>query len=224
MLKLSDRMNKILSLCESFGVWADIGCDHGIISAELVLQKKADKVIASDISEASLYKAKDLALALGLTNKIECRIGSGFNVLTPGEAEGAVLAGMGTPLIIKIILESMNVSKRLKSIVVSSNNYHDRLRKWLVENGFTILKEEIVEDSKRFYPVMKITSGECCHYTNNELLAGRNVLIDEAYKKYIDWLIEREQEIIAQITLGGNDPSLHIEKKRIYEEIKNDRC
>ena len=83
MLKLSDRMNRILDMCESFDVWADIGCDHGIISAELVLRSKAKKVIASDISEASLFKAQGYALSMGISDTVVCRLGNGFGVLAP---------------------------------------------------------------------------------------------------------------------------------------------
>ena len=224
MLKLSDRMNRILDMCESFDVWADIGCDHGIISAELVLRSKAKKVIASDISEASLFKAQGYALSMGISDKVVCRLGNGFGVLAPKEADGAILSGMGTPLIITIISQNRSVSENLKSMVISANNYPDRLRKWLTNNGYHIQEEQIVKDAGRFYPIMKAKKGDCIPYSEKELLLGRNILVDDSFKQYVDWLILRENNIISQMGLGGNDPLKHVKMKEIFEEVKNDRC
>ena len=224
MIGLSDRMNKILSMCDSLDVWADIGCDHGIISAELVLKGRAKSVIAVDISEASIYKARAYALSKGVLEKVDCRAGDGFKAISPFEADGAILAGMGTPLIINIISKSPEVSDNLKSMVISSNNYHDRLRLYLFENGFSIEREEIVKDANRFYPVMKVRREKEYSFSEMDVLGGKNVAVDETYVQYIDWLINKEQSIIKQVIEGKNDPTKHLKLKSIYEEIRNDRC
>ena len=57
LLNLSTRLENIVKLCDNVSTIADIGCDHGYVSAELILSNKCDRVIATDISERSLNKA-----------------------------------------------------------------------------------------------------------------------------------------------------------------------
>ena len=42
----SERLRRILSGCRKAGIIADIGVDHGLLCAELVRSKKAEKAIA----------------------------------------------------------------------------------------------------------------------------------------------------------------------------------
>ena len=57
LLGLSTRLEHIVKLCDTVKCTADIGCDHGFVTAELILSNKSDRVIATDISSRSLDKA-----------------------------------------------------------------------------------------------------------------------------------------------------------------------
>ena len=57
---LTPRMKAIASLLGSNDTVADIGCDHGKLSAYLIKNGLANKVFATDISLLSLEKAKKL--------------------------------------------------------------------------------------------------------------------------------------------------------------------
>ena len=221
-MKLTDRMEKILDMCGREDVWADIGCDHGRISTELVLRGKADKVIAADISELSLYKAMDLSRGLGLSDKVECRCGDGMKVLSKGEARGVVITGMGAPLIERIIGASMEVSEEVREFVLSPNNYPDRLRSFLIGNGFEIACEYAAEDDGRFYPVIKALKGEGKPLSKKELYCGRAAVEDECYIRYIEWLIKREEDILKSIEMGGSRDNGHLELLAVYKERNND--
>ena len=45
-----ERLSAVFGLIGSAGLVADVGCDHGYLSAELILSGRAERVIASDIS------------------------------------------------------------------------------------------------------------------------------------------------------------------------------
>ena len=220
---LSDRMEKILGMCDALPVWADIGCDHGRVSAELVLRGRAQRVIAADVSLPSLNKARDLSLSLGLTERIECRHGDGMTVLMAGEAQGAVIAGMGTPLIERIISASPETASRLYELILSPNNYPHRLRRWLYENGFFIETECAASDDGRFYPIIRAKRGEMPMPSERELYTGVNEKKDETFFAYIDWLIAREDGIIAGIDPKNAQAAEHMRLKRIYEEVRDDK-
>ena len=81
LLNLSNRLESVVNLIEYEKVIADIGCDHGYVTAELILANKCDKVIATDISGKSLDKAIRFCDSLNIANFVSFREGDGFNVI-----------------------------------------------------------------------------------------------------------------------------------------------
>ena len=47
VLNIGPRLETVVDLCPRAKIIADIGCDHGYVTAELVLQNKSDMVIAT---------------------------------------------------------------------------------------------------------------------------------------------------------------------------------
>ena len=106
LLNLSKRLENIVNLCDNTSVVADIGCDHGYVSAELILSNKCDRVVAVDISGRSLGKAIRFADSLNIKNYISFREGDGFNVIYKNDkVKQGIIAGMGGMEIIKILEE-----------------------------------------------------------------------------------------------------------------------
>ena len=58
MIHLSERLQKIADNINEGETMADIGTDHGFLPIYLIQSGKSQKVIMTDISEASLMKAK----------------------------------------------------------------------------------------------------------------------------------------------------------------------
>ena len=58
-MKLSPRLTTILNFVPHNSIVGDIGTDHGYIPVYLIYNRISKKVIATDISEDSLDKAKD---------------------------------------------------------------------------------------------------------------------------------------------------------------------
>ena len=59
---MTKRINKLVDSLVSCKVFADIGCDHGYVSKEMLKQGKCERVVISDISEKCLKKAEDLLI------------------------------------------------------------------------------------------------------------------------------------------------------------------
>ena len=77
---------------------ADIGTDHAYIPIFLTEKNLADKIIATDINEGPLNVARENIDKKGLN--IETRLGGGLSVITAGEIDEIIIAGMGGILII----------------------------------------------------------------------------------------------------------------------------
>ena len=85
-------------------VFADVGCDHGIVGLYVAERGLAARICECDVSEDSLNKARSL-----VGERAEYFSGDGFIPLTEKNVtvDQAVIAGMGGELIIKI-LEKVN--------------------------------------------------------------------------------------------------------------------
>ena len=95
-MQLSTRLAALADAIGTNDTILDIGCDHGILEAALIERDQAHRVIAADISLASLEKARRLAAELGIEDRVECRLGDGFSVVREDDAiDAAAIAGIG---------------------------------------------------------------------------------------------------------------------------------
>ena len=157
LLNLSTRLENIVNLCDKTSVIADIGCDHGYVTAELILSNKCDKVIATDISARSLNKAIVFCDSLNIKNYVSFREGDGFKVIFKNDkVKQAVIAGMGGMEIIKILEEKNN---KLKNFVLQPMRDVVKLREYLINNRYKIVYDYLVFDDGIYYNVIKVTKG-----------------------------------------------------------------
>lgn len=202
-LVLTQRMQGIVSFCRPSQVVADVGCDHGQVAAALVMNKIAKKVIATDVSPDSLEKARQLCHSLAIQDQMECRLGDGLNPLSPGEADGIILAGMGAPLMIAILEAGKETAQSASYLVLSPNNYPHRLRRYLLENGYSISHEKIVLEGY-FYPILQVERGDVQPYSEEELLLGRWKEPTPTLQAYVEHQLDVTERIIQQAKAGGS--------------------
>mgnify|MGYP000259454089 CR=1 FL=1 len=152
------RIETILSLIPDCDTVADIGADHGQMALAVLRRGIAGRVIATDISAASLAKARALSDADGVIN-METRLGDGLRPLSAGEADTAVLAGMGGRLIARILGDQDGTARSLYHLVLQPMHSVRDLRRWLYESDYRILSERLAREGDRFYHVMKVVNG-----------------------------------------------------------------
>lgn len=102
-MKLSKRLQMNVSLVPQGARVADIGCDHGYAAIWLIQNQVAEKMVAMDINEGPIARAKEHIRREGLEKQIECRRSNGMEKLEPGEVDTLMIAGMGGPLMIDIL-------------------------------------------------------------------------------------------------------------------------
>ena len=107
MIKLEPRLFELCDMVRGYSCVADIGCDHGRLSCALLQSFDIKRVIAADISETCLQKARKLAEKCGLLSRIDIRCGDGLSVLCAEEADAVIIAGMGGELISNILENSI---------------------------------------------------------------------------------------------------------------------
>lgn len=152
---LSKRMQMVADMATPGNVLADIGCDHGFVSIYLVEKKICPRVIAMDVNEGPLLRAKEHIDERGLAEYIDIRLSDGMEKLALGEADSVLIAGMGGRLVIKILSSYMEKAKALKEVILQPQSELHLVRQFLTEQGFHILKEDMVEENGKYYPAIK---------------------------------------------------------------------
>ena len=193
VLNLGTRMEAIIDLCDNVKTIADIGCDHGYITAELILEEKADKIISTDISEKCLNKAILFCDSMNINGFISFRQGDGFEVITKRDrVELAVIAGMGGREIISILEKR---PKKLFNFVLQPQSDVPMLREYLVNNGFMFVVDKLVKEDGKFYNVIKVTKRKRkINYNPLEIYFGVTNF-RENYELFHDYLMERYNKL-----------------------------
>ena len=163
---LTPRLNCIVNYVNNSETTADIGTDHAYVPIELINSGRAKRVIASDIKPGPLKIAKSHIEKRGLSDRIETRLGSGLSVLAPGEADYIIIAGMGGELICDILKENTETA-RLSRLVIQPMNGQYELRRYLIENGFTIEREDIENEAHRVYNFIIAKNGRSEEFDND---------------------------------------------------------
>lgn len=220
-MELSKRLQAVADLVSPGLTVADVGTDHGYIPIYLTLTGKSPKVIAMDIKEGPLQRAKDHIAAYDLQDKIETRLSNGVERLVPNEFECVVIAGMGGALTVQIMEEGEEVFKNLKEFVLQPQSELYKVRKYLKDHSYKIVAENMVLEDGKYYPMMKVIQGEDRDYTDGELLYGKQLLQDK--NEILKAFLEKEQGT-KKLILGklNQEKGTHIEmrKSELEEELR----
>ena len=203
-MKLSERLNAVKEFVPQGSVVADIGADRGELSLELIASGIAPKVILADISAKSLERAKVLFGEREETKKAEFRVGDGLKVLKPGEVDVAVFAGMGGPTICMILENSPAVVASLKGMIIQAMGNRDKVRKTLLDMGFALKGETMVEEDGQFYFILYAVPGEQT-LDETELFAGPFLLKEKnaVLRRYLQIEKEKAQRILTLLQEKG---------------------
>lgn len=214
MISLSKRLAAVCELVPPVSSLADIGTDHGYVPIFLRETGRIETAVAADIHEGPAERAREHIGLAGLSDFVSVRVGSGLSVLTPGEVDGAVMAGMGGLMMIEILEEGRAVASEMKFLVLQPQNHQKELRLWLAENGFAIDEERLVREDRRFYEVLRVRRGEM-EISEREaetgLLKFREQ--DPLFPDFLKYLIQKKDLTIRQIA-----PETTNEKNRKMRE------
>lgn len=205
-MELSKRMKAVANLVTAGYITADIGTDHGYIPLYLVEMGVAPKVIAMDIREGPLSCAAQNVASSGLSHKISLRLSDGLKALGQGEAQSAVLSGMGGSLIIRILRESLSTAKSLRECILQPQSQAAKVRAFLLEEGFFIAQEEMVFEDGKFYPIIKAGFSEAGEeqqeaWSRVEIQFGKHLLCHRhcALKQFLEKEEAQKSDIIRKL-------------------------
>lgn len=135
-------------------VAADIGTDHGFLPIYLIRREICPRVIACDLREEPLKRARENIKAAGLEDQIELRLSDGLQKLHPKEASDIILAGMGGELMAGILAAASWLQNSDYRLILQPMSRAEMLRAYLFDMGFAIRQEAALFDAGRVYTVI----------------------------------------------------------------------
>ncbi len=184
----SERIKIIASEISENDRVVDVGCDHGYLSLYLKQNKLCAEIFASDIKESALNMAKTNFKKYNV--KIKTILSDGFENIKE-DYNTAVIAGMGTSTILKIISHPKTPDK----LVLASNNDYYKLRLNLNKRGYKIVDEKAVWEKNHYYIILLCIKGKQ-KLKLKELLFG--ISNDDDYYKYL-W--KKNKELIKKVPI-----------------------
>ena len=94
-MKLSERLNTVVSFVKPGSRVVDVGTDHGYVPIELAQRGIISHGLAMDVRKGPLERAKEHIRQYGLEDVIETRLSDGICQLQDHEADTVIVAGMG---------------------------------------------------------------------------------------------------------------------------------
>ncbi|HHT66307.1 MAG: tRNA (adenine(22)-N(1))-methyltransferase [Caldicoprobacterales bacterium] len=225
---LSARLQAIADLVPISHTLADIGTDHGYIPFYLIRQNRIQYAIAADISEGSLNKARELIRQQNLEHCMETRLGDGLSVLSPGEANTILIAGMGGALIREILEQGDAAARSASTLILQPMIGQQELRKWLLNNGYAITDEELAKEGRRIYEIIVAVSDQTAAGYEKEVFYDVGwKLIEKKHPLLKEWMqgkIHGLEEIMDNLEKGKTGLSAARlqeckEKHRQYKEV-----
>ncbi len=200
MIKLSKRLLAIANLIDDNSKVVDIGCDHGLVSIYLAMNKQNISIIASDINQNALDNAIKNINKYHLEDKIKVCLSNGLDNIND-EIDTIIISGMGGHTIVDILTNNQEKLNTVNNIIIQSNNDIEYVRRKIVKLGYCISKEELILDKNIYYTVILFTKGKK-KYTNKEYYFGP-ILLKENSKIFIE---RKNKEYTKLLNIKNNIP------------------
>jgi tRNA (adenine22-N1)-methyltransferase len=223
--QLSKRLERVSSYIPEEATIADIGSDHAYLPCFAVLNLGVMKAIAGEVVDGPFHSAKEQVKLAGLTEKIDVRKGNGLAVLTVGEVDCVIIAGMGGSLITSILENGKNKLVGTKRLILQPNIAAFSIRKWLSENGWHLSREEILEEDHKIYEILVADKREYhSPYSNAErdLLMGPILVKEKSDVFYKKWTYELQQRkmILSRLENAQLTEETIQKKKELHQQIQ----
>ena len=149
---------------------ADVGCDHGYLTAYLLKTCPQMTALACDVSAPSLGKARRLMAKRGLTERVRFAVADGLAAID-APVDVIVLAGMGAETILSIVRAGRDRVGQA-ALIVQANTDLPMLRAGLAQMGFAARREVYVQAAGRRYVTMCMRAAQPRTLTAREALLG----------------------------------------------------
>lgn len=214
-IRLTLRLRAAAEWVPQGAVLCDVGTDHALLPAALLLEGRIQRAIASDIRPGPLERAARTAAEYGLTDRVELRLCPGLEAIAPGEADTVTICGMGGEMMLHI-LEAAAWTRENVTLILQPQRSQPELRRWLWGNGYRIDAEKVVREGERWYTLLLVRGGEQTLPADPLAeLVGHPLLWEKQPERleYLHYLLKKDRALLERLSRAQN-PGKQAEKLR----------
>lgn len=223
--KLSARLQAVADFIPKGFKLADIGSDHAYLPCYVVKKGTVPFAIAGEVVEGPFRSALRQVTEEELSEQISVRKGNGLEVINPNEVDCITIAGMGGALISSILESGKEKLSNVKRLVLQPNISAISIREWLIEHGWVLVDEKILEEDGKIYEVLVAEQGNPNGPYKNDLQKGLLMgpfLMEEkneVFKK--KWQEEKKnwERILASLAEANESEEVQSKIKELKQKI-----
>lgn len=205
-MELTPRLQAIARQVPQGARLVDVGTDHGCLPVWLLLNGRVEKAIAADLRKGPLDRARETARQYGVERMLSFRLCDGLAAVAENEVDTVVIAGMGGETI-AAILKAAPWVRRGRLLLLQPMTGAPKLRRWLQENGFSILEEQIAREGEKLYSIWTVREGQMKALSPAEAWAGKNSR-DPLRLEYLDLVAAKaEKELQGHMSAHNPNPA-----------------
>ena len=215
-MELTPRLALAAELASGGTVIADVGCDHAYLSIHLARRDEGCRLLASDLREGPLQRAKENIRAAGLQSRIALALADGLRAVPENGADTVVICGMGGEVMCDILAAAPWLHPFGARLVLQPMTRAEVLRPWLQQHGWRIETERFAREGHRLYTVLRAVPGESP--VENKGLFSEAAKADPLFPEYRETLLRRYREMREGQLRGGQSTAAADEILKILEE------
>ncbi|MDD2370663.1 MAG: class I SAM-dependent methyltransferase [Firmicutes bacterium] len=199
-MKINTRVDKVLNYIQKGSTVADIGCDHGYVLIKGVTDDIIKSGIGVEVAKGPFNQAKINVHEYNMDDYINIRYGNGLDPVLINECDVCVIGGMGGRLITNILRDNKEKASNFKRLILQPMNSEFILRKYLLENNWVIVDEDILIEDRLYLYIIAEKGNMEVHddfiYEIGPVLAKKN---NSGRNKYIKQKIFKLEKILMNL-------------------------
>ncbi|MBQ9978636.1 MAG: SAM-dependent methyltransferase [Clostridia bacterium] len=203
-IKLNERLMTAVQFVREGSRLADVGTDHGYLPIFLILEGRISFAIAADINRGPLDKADENIHKYALDGKIKTVLCDGLTRIDKREVDDIAIFGMGGELIVNILDEAPWLKDTAKRLILQPMTHPEKLRKYLADNGYSIIGEALSFDRGKIYQTI------CAEYD------GIIREFDEITLLYGEYILKNGGELLSE--------QMEMDSKKLLRKIEGKRA
>ncbi|WP_431700382.1 tRNA (adenine(22)-N(1))-methyltransferase [Pseudomonas sp. BR20] len=170
---LSMRLERVAAHVPMGARLADIGSDHAYLPVALMRRGVIEAAVAGEVASTPFQAAERTVRENGLEQHVTVRLADGLAAIKPADAITAIsVCGMGGETIRDILEGGKAHLSGHERLILQPNGGEQPLRHWLMENGYTLLHEELLRENRFYYEIIVAERTTPVIYSAEQLYFG----------------------------------------------------
>ena len=167
------RLERVAAHVPAGARLADIGSDHGYLPVALMRRGVITSAVAGEVAITPFHAAERTVRENDLERQISVRHANGLMAIEPADGITVIsICGMGGETIRDILDDGKARLSGDERLILQPNGGEQPLRQWLMENGYRILFEEVLQENRFHYEIIVAERTGPVVYTPEQLYFG----------------------------------------------------